>query len=40
LENLGPLSFKFHHNMIDPLHAIPSSLFLWTLWQEILKTKK
>jgi hypothetical protein len=28
LENLGPLSFKFHHNMIDPLHAIPSSLFL------------
>jgi hypothetical protein len=24
LQNLGPFSFKLHHNVIGPLYAIPS----------------
>jgi hypothetical protein len=36
LQNLGPFSFKLHHNMIGPLYAIPS-FFIFDVDEKYLK---
>jgi hypothetical protein len=39
LQNLGPFSFKFHHNMIGPLYAI-LSFFVFDVVMRISKRRK
>jgi hypothetical protein len=39
LQNLGPFSFKFDHNMIGPLYAI-LSFFVFNVVMRISKRRK
>jgi hypothetical protein len=40
LQNLGPFSFKFHHSMIGPLHAIPSFFVFDIVMRNIFLKKR
>jgi hypothetical protein len=40
LQNLGPFSFKLHHNMVGPLYVIPSFFVFDVVMKNIQKKKK
>jgi hypothetical protein len=40
LQNLGPFSFKLHHNMIGPMYVIPSFFRFWHCDEIYFKEEK